>query len=128
MLGKEKKLFIEEKIAYYLRKGTEIIGIVHSDNEQKSPVKTRKLQERLMAMLSDEEKDALFIGIGNEYSQIKEVRKSYLEKLEVIETMNFLNVEQETLFFFYELGINRYIKMMYKKNVNEQCRNEKIVK
>jgi len=128
ILGKAKKLFIEEKIAYYLGKGTEIIGIVHSDNEQKSPVKTRKLQERLMAMLSDEEKDALFIGIGNEYSQIKQVRKSYLEALEVIETMDFLNVEQQTLFFFYELGMYRYIKIMYKKNVNEQYRNEKIVK
>src|SRR5699024_7812662 len=36
ILGKAKKLFIEEKIAYYLGKGTEIIGVVHSDNEQKS--------------------------------------------------------------------------------------------
>lgn len=128
ILGKAKKLFIEEKIAYYLGKGTEIIGVVHSDNEQKSLVKTRKLQEKLMTMLSDEEKGALFIGIGNEYSQIKQVRKSYLEALEVIETMDFLNVKQQTTFFFYELGMYRYIKIMYKKNVNEQYRNEKIVK
>ena len=128
ILGKAKKLFIEEKIAYYLGKGTEIIGVVHSDNEQKSLVKTRKLQEKLMTMLSDEEKGALFIGIGNEYSQIKQVRKSYLEALEVIETMDFLNVKQQTTFFFYELGMYRYIKVMYKKNVNEQYRNEKIVK
>src|SRR5699024_12715261 len=70
ILGKAKKLFIEEKIAYYLGKGTEIIGIVHSDNEQKSPVKTRKLQERLMAMLSDEEKDALF-KIGRAPSELQ---------------------------------------------------------
>lgn len=128
ILGKAKKLFIEEKIAYYLGKGTEIIGVVHSDNEQKSLVKTRKLQEKLMTMLSDEEKGALFIGIGNEYSQIKQVRKSYLEALEVIETMDFLNVKQQTTFFFYELGMYRYIKIIYKKNVNEQYRNEKIVK
>src|SRR5699024_4047195 len=47
ILGKAKKLFIEEKIAYYLGKGTEIIGVVHSDNEQKSLVKTRKLQEKI---------------------------------------------------------------------------------
>ena len=128
ILGKAKKLFIEEKIAYYLGKGTEIIGIVHSDNEQKSLIKTEKLQEKLMTMLSDEEKGALFIGIGNEYSQIKHVRKSYLEALEVIETMDFLNVKQQTSFFFYELGMYRYIKIIYKKNVNEQYRNEKIVR
>src|SRR5699024_5618790 len=38
------------------------------------------------------------------------------------------NVKQQTTFFFYELGMYRYIKIMYKKNVNEQYRNEKIVK
>lgn len=128
ILGKAKKLFIEEKIAYYLGKGTEIIGVVHSDYEQKSLGKTRKLHEKLITMLSEEEKDALFVGIGNEYSHIKQVRKSYIEALEVIETMDFLNVDKQSLFYFHELGMYRYIKIMYKKNVNEQYRNEKIVK
>src|SRR5699024_11131226 len=91
ILGQVTHLYLEEHNPDYLVKRTEIIGVVHSDNEQKALVKTRKLQEKLMTMLSDEEKGALFIGIGSEYSQIKQVRKSYLVALEVIETMDFLN-------------------------------------
>src|SRR5699024_942737 len=72
-------------------------------------------------------KSAVIIGSGNEYNKIGQIRKSYLEALEVIETMVFLNVEQFT-YSFEQLGIYRYMKFMYKKNVSEQYRNRNILR
>src|SRR5699024_9912261 len=47
--------------------------------------------------------------------------------LEVIETMVFLNLDQVTC-SFNDLGVYRYIKLMYKKNVSEQYRNRNIIR
>lgn len=127
ILGKTKDVFLREGIAYYLGKGTEIIGIVHGDNEQNSVMKALQLKEEVIGMLSKEEKTALFIGIGNEYKNIQHIRKSYLEALEVIETMVFLHLEEQPMYSFHELGLYRYIKLMYKKNVSEQYRNKNII-
>ena len=127
ILGKTKEVFLREGIAYYLGKGTEIIGIIHSDRKQQSVDKVLQLKEEIIAMLTVEEQTALFIGIGNEYKNIQSIRKSYLEALEVIETMVFLHLPEQTLFHFHELGMYRYIKSMYKKNVSEQYRNKNIM-
>src|SRR5699024_6254898 len=118
---------LKEGIAYYLGKGTEIIGIVHSDLERSSAMKTVQLKEEILNMLSEDEKQSLFIGIGNEYNHVQHIRKSYLEALEVIETMVFLHIDIQPTFYFHELGMYRYIKQMYKKNVSEQYRNKNIV-
>ena len=126
ILGKTRDVFLREGIAYYLGKGTEIIGIVHRDRDQGSTEKALQLKEEIIEMVSKEEKTALFIGIGNEYTNIQHIRKSYLEALEVIETMVFLHLKDQTLFSFNELGMYRYIKFMYKKNVSEQYRNKNI--
>lgn len=128
ILGKTRDIFLREGIAYYLGKGTEIIGIIHSDELQRSDSKAAQLKTDIIAMLSKEEQRALFIGIGDEYRQIQQVRKSYLEALEVIETMVFLHLEEQKIFSFHELGMYRYIKVMYKKNISEQYRNKNIVK
>jgi len=127
ILGKAKNIFLKEGIAYYLGKGTEIIGIVHSDLERSSAMKTVQLKEEILNMLSEDEKQSLFIGIGNEYNHVQHIRKSYLEALEVIETMVFLHIDIQPTFYFHELGMYRYIKQMYKKNVSEQYRNKNIV-
>lgn len=127
ILGKTKDVFQREHVAYYLGKGTEIVGIVHSDEQQQSVSKAIELKKQIIHMLSEEEQQALFIGIGNEYTSIQHVRKSYLEALEVIETMVFLKLDEQEIFFFHELGMYRYIKLMYKKNVSEQYRNKNLL-
>lgn len=127
ILGKTKDVFQREHVAYYLGKGTEIVGIVHSDEQQQSVDRAIELKKQIIHMLSEEEQQALFIGIGNEYTSIQHVRKSYLEALEVIETMVFLKLDEQEIFFFHELGMYRYIKLMYKKNVSEQYRNKNLL-
>src|SRR5699024_4130176 len=45
-----------------------------------------------------------------------------------IETMIFLDSIDKKIIHFKELGIYRYVKLMYKKNIAEQYRNEKLLK
>lgn len=127
ILNTIKTIFIKEEIAFYLGKGTEIVGIVDGTREVSSVQKTDNIKQELLANLSEDEKKAVFIGSGREYQKISQIRQSYLEALEVIETLVFLNLDQVTC-SFDELGMYRYIKLMYKKNVSENYRNEKIVK
>src|SRR5690625_248108 len=126
ILNKIKELFIEQEIAYYLGKGTEIVGIVDGTKNKSSEDKNAEILTKLKSNLTDVEQSAMFFGSGNEYHAIGKIRKSYLEALEVIETMVFLNVNQLAC-SFENLGMYRYIKLMYKKNLSEQYRNRKIV-
>lgn len=126
ILDKLKEVFIEERVAYYLGKGTEIVGIVGGSNNNRSDEKSLKIIEKIHQKLTDEERRTFIIGIGNVYHKYKQLRKSYLEALEVIETKFFLNVGKQTKFTINQLGVLRYIKLMYQKNVSEQYRNRTI--
>ncbi|MEI3606227.1 helix-turn-helix domain-containing protein [Pseudogracilibacillus sp. SE30717A] len=127
ILEKIKEIFIQEEIGYYLGKGTEIVGIIDGTKHHPASDKVIRIQERIEKTLTKQEQNAVFIGSGKEYSKISQIRKSYLEALEVIETMVFLDVDKLSS-TFEELGLFRYLKLMYKKNISEQYRNEKIVK
>ncbi len=127
ILEKIKDIFIQEEMGYYLGMGTEIVGIINGTKQNRVAEKVTQVQELIEKALTKPEKKAVYIGSGNEYSKISHIRKSYLEALEVIETMVFLNVDTLSC-AFEELGLFRYLKLMYKKNISEQYRNEKIVK
>src|SRR5699024_4486881 len=83
--------------------------------------------DKVMTLLSEKEKANLYRWIGNEYDEIKYVRNSYLEALEVIDTKFLLSVEQQTRSYFDQLGLARHIKNIFKKNTNEDGRNRKIL-
>lgn len=127
ILAKIKNLFLQGNIAYYLGKGTEIVGIVDGNQEQSAKNRAESIKTQIVEALVKEEQEALFIGSGNEYRKIANIRQSYLEALEVVETMVFLNLKQVTC-SFDRLGLFRYVKYMYKKNVSENYRNRKILK
>src|SRR5699024_9659618 len=127
ILVKIKNLFLQGNIAYYLGKGTEIVGIVDGNQEQSSKNRAESIKTQIVEALTKEEQEALFIGSGNEYRKIANIRQSYLEALEVVETMVFLNLKQVTC-SFDRLGLFRYVKYMYKKNVSENYCNRKILK
>src|SRR5699024_11622164 len=69
----------------------------------------------------------LYVGVGSTYDKINTMRRSYIEALEFIETMIFLDSIDKKIIHFKELGIYRYAKLMYKKNIAEQYRNEKLL-
>lgn len=126
-LEKLKELFIKEQVTYYLGKGTEIVGIIGGSKRFNPEEKSFELIDKIYEKLTDEEKKIFIIGFGNVYHKYKQLRKSYLEALEVIETKFFLNVEKQTKFSINQLGVLRYIKIMYQKNVSEQYRNRTII-
>ena len=127
LLGKMKELFDTFQISYYLGKGTDIVGIIHGDERISSSDRVKRLLDEIEKSLTSKEKIALFVGIGHGYERITDMRKSYLEALEVIETMFFLNVKDQSMYYFNQLGMYRYAKMMYKKNVSEHYKNNNIV-
>ncbi|MFF2290604.1 PucR family transcriptional regulator [Peribacillus butanolivorans] len=54
----------------------------------------------------------VFSGIGNEYSSILQLRKSYLEALEVINAAKFIGNPEQLPFQYSKLGIFRYLEMI----------------
>lgn len=54
----------------------------------------------------------VFPGIGNEYSSILLLRKSYLEALEVINAAKFIGEPEQLPFQYSKLGIFRYLEMI----------------
>ncbi|MBO1000390.1 PucR family transcriptional regulator [Bacillus sp. SD075] len=54
----------------------------------------------------------VFPGIGNEYSSILQLRKSYLEALEVINAAKFIGEPEQLPFQYCKLGIFRYLEMI----------------
>ena len=125
LLDRIKEIFKKNRIGYYLGKGTEIIGLV--DHTEEATKELSYLIETIRDTLSAEEMTSLFIGVGNKCDEIRKARKSYLEALDVIETMSFLNVQDQQVYFYRDLGLHRHLKAMYKKNVTEQYRNGQIV-
>lgn len=110
VLDKIKAYFSRTGITYYLGKGTEIIGLIGADSQTKQEQATALLMEQVNHLLSETELNAVFIGVGNAYQTLPELRKSYIEALEVIETLVFLNVSEQTVTHFQELGIYRHMK------------------
>src|SRR5699024_404119 len=78
--------------------------------------------------IEEEDMASLYVGVGSTYDKINTMRQSYIEALEVIETMIFLDSIDKKIIHFKELGIYRNAKLMYKKNIAEQYRNEKLLK
>lgn len=54
----------------------------------------------------------VFSGIGNEYSSILQLRKSYLEALEVINAAKFIGKPEQLPFQYSKLGVFRYLEMI----------------
>ena len=90
--------------------------------------RTKNILHQVTDSLNKKERESVYLGIGGTYNRISSMRKSYLEALEVIETMVFLNIQTQSIYYFKDLGFYRYVKLMYKKNVSEQYRNTSLIK
>src|SRR5699024_9257894 len=120
---KLKQFLLKEHILFYLGKGSEIDCLI---NLKKYGDRLEVLQA-MQTYLSADEQDNIYIGIGNVYDELRHVRQSYLEALEVIETQFFLNVEEQVIFYFDQLGMRRHYKDIYKKNMTDTYHNQAIL-
>lgn len=133
LLDKIKQIFIKtnlSKIEYYLGKGTEIVGIVYGEKQTANNAfeKATALIEEVKLSLTDEEQEVFYIGVGNEYNHVNDMRTSYLEALEVVETSVFLNKQSVFAVNYRSLGIKRYLKEIYKKNIAENYYHPTLLK
>src|SRR5699024_614400 len=127
VLEKIKAYFNRVGITYYLGKGTEIIGLVDSHELREEDEQADIVLEQIQQLLTTEENAAVFVGVGKTHYSFSQIRKSYLEALEVIETLVFLNVSEQQFFHFRDLGLHRYMKQIYKKNLNDGYQNQDVL-
>lgn len=116
----------EAHIPFYYGKGTEIIAIVEQQGRLSKDTIDETFQS-IYRIFTKDEQQAINIGIGNVYHRISSIRQSYIEALEVIETMVFLNIVDQEKYYFKDLGLYRYTKMAYKKNISETYRHPLLV-
>lgn len=80
----------------------------------------RDLISKIKEQIGEEQFYKFLIGVGKEYASLHQMRKSFLEALEVIETANFISPRPESMpREFAHLGIYRYLPTLYEKNTSK---------
>lgn len=88
-----------------------IIVLIGSNGKGKDLL-TDSANDLTNTVLSQFTDKKVFPGIGNEYSSILQLRKSYLEALEVINAAKFIGEPEQLPFQYSKLGIFRYLEMI----------------
>ncbi|MED4688827.1 PucR family transcriptional regulator [Peribacillus frigoritolerans] len=88
-----------------------IIVLIGSNGKGKDLL-TDSANDLTNTVLSQFNDKKVFLGIGNEYSSILQLRKSYLEALEVINAAKFIGEPEQLPFQYSKLGIFRYLEMI----------------
>ncbi|MED3986051.1 helix-turn-helix domain-containing protein [Peribacillus simplex] len=88
-----------------------IIVLIGSNGKGKDLL-TDSANDLTSTVLSQFNDKKVFPGIGNEYSSILQLRKSYLEALEVINAAKFIGKPEQLPFQYSKLGIFRYLEMI----------------
>ncbi|MFJ7470332.1 PucR family transcriptional regulator [Peribacillus frigoritolerans] len=88
-----------------------IIVLIGSNGKGKELL-TDSANDLTNTVLSQFNDKKVFPGIGNEYSSILQLRKSYLEALEVINAAKFIGEPEQLPFQYSKLGIFRYLEMI----------------
>ncbi|KGX83253.1 PucR family transcriptional regulator [Pontibacillus marinus] len=121
----------ERKDIYLLKTEFLIVMIVHGkrDDEGRITEKARGVIEMIKEKLGTSDFYSFMIGLGKEYKQLSDVRKSFLEAFEVIETANFIEPRPETMpREFAKLGVYRYLATLYEKNSSEDYFSHDLLK
>ncbi|MEL3971206.1 helix-turn-helix domain-containing protein [Rossellomorea oryzaecorticis] len=80
----------------------------------------RDLVRKVKEQTGEEQFYNFLIGVGKEYTTLYQMRKSFLEASEVIETANFISPRPESMpREFAQLGIYRYLPALYEKNTSK---------
>ncbi|UFT99955.1 helix-turn-helix domain-containing protein [Radiobacillus kanasensis] len=99
-----------------------------SDKSGDSINKAKELIENIIEATHREETNKLLFGIGNEYIQLCDVRKSFLQALEVIEITSSIYHTEDAPIEYGKLGMYRFLKTLYEKNSSEGFINRDLLK
>ncbi|GGF08619.1 proline-responsive transcriptional activator PutR [Halobacillus andaensis] len=121
----------ERKQLQYLKTEFQIIIVVLGTTEEEFSSReiARRLTDDVKYETGEKEFYHFLIGVGKEYTTLYNLRKSFLEALEVIETANFITPRPESMpREFAKLGIYRYLAALYEKNSSEDYYSEDLLK
>jgi PucR family transcriptional regulator, proline-responsive transcriptional activator len=90
-----------------------IVVIIGSNTKGLSQL-SESAEELTSTVLSQFNGRKVYAGIGNEYSSILQLKKSYLEALEVINAAKFIGTPDKLPFIYSKLGIFRYLETISK--------------
>nr|WP_202406234.1 helix-turn-helix domain-containing protein [Pontibacillus yanchengensis] len=123
--------FPERKRIYLLKTEFQIVMIVHGNRGDEGLIteEARYVIHKIKEQIGYAEFYRFMIGLGKEYQRLIDVRKSFLEALEVIETANFIEPRPETMpREFSKLGVYRYLATLYEKNSSEDYFSQDLLK
>ncbi|ASF40471.1 hypothetical protein CEH05_15460 [Halobacillus halophilus] len=114
--------FSLRKSVHFLKTEFQMILVIHGVHQEE--FSSRNLARFLIDEIKEHSEEDEFynflIGVGKEYAILANMRKSFLEALEVIEIANFITPRPETMpREFSKLGIYRYLAALYEKNSSE---------
>ncbi|WHZ58581.1 PucR family transcriptional regulator [Metabacillus hrfriensis] len=90
-----------------------IVVIIGSNTKGLSQL-SESAEELTSTVLSQFNGRKVYAGIGSEYSSILQLKKSYLEALEVINAAKFIGTPDKLPFIYSKLGIFRYLETISK--------------
>lgn len=133
VLEKVKKVIDNVKAipsSSYLEKDSKVIFIVSGASHIKDDAisQAKQLVQLLDEKMTDGERKQLLLGIGHEYLHLAEMRKSFLQALEVIETVSAINDTTTLPVEYGKLGMYRYLLTLYEKNSSEGFINQDLLK
>ncbi|SIS76955.1 PucR family transcriptional regulator [Salimicrobium salexigens] len=111
------RTYKQEYRMYFLKSEYQLVLLMEAESEGESLRKARTFISRVKTEVGEEEFYCFLIGVGKEYDTLREIRKSFLESLEVIEVASFLKPRPETMpREFSKMGTYRYLAALYEKN------------
>ncbi|MFL8938233.1 PucR family transcriptional regulator [Rossellomorea oryzaecorticis] len=106
---------------YALKTEYQVILVLYGKADK--PLSSLELARDLAGKVKEQTGEEFYnflIGIGKEYTSLYQMRKSFLEASEVIETANFISPRPESMpREFAQLGIYRYLPALYEKNTSK---------
>ncbi|WP_349769330.1 PucR family transcriptional regulator [Bacillus sp. NTK071] len=113
-----------------LKTDLQVVAVIAGNKERKGSAieNSREIIEYVKSALTHQEFYSFLIGIGKEYVELIDMRKSFLEALEVIETADFIGPRPDVMpREFSKLGVYRYLAALYEKNNTEHYYNQNLL-
>ncbi|AHK47945.1 MULTISPECIES: PucR family transcriptional regulator [Bacillus] len=119
-------LNLRDKVSHVLTIDSNIVIVVASFSQKSSG--TSAASEFIHKLLThfhfQKIPTPIYIGIGNEYSSILKLGKSYIEALEVIKAAEITGNQENIPYEYSKLGIYRYLESIEEKNASLEYVNE----
>lgn len=134
LLKSTKKIidsYTDIQVSSYFEDDTKIIVVIGGLNTKNNEVikRTYQLIEYIKSNINNHEVHNLLFGMGNEYTQLSDMRKSFLQAVEVIKILSTITHSPNQFPFEYgKLGMYRYLMTIYEKNSTEGYINIDLLK